>query len=199
MPFLIGVDEAGRGPLAGPVVAGAVLLHPQRAILGLACSKTLTARKRDSLFVEIQQRASAWAIAEASPLEIDEVNILQATLRAMHRAVDRLVGEHGLDPSDVHVLVDGNRLPSWPYAATAIIRGDASEPCISAASILAKVHRDRFCLHMHTEFPCYGFDRHMGYPTAAHLAQLDVHGPCKWHRHSFAPVRLAASNARQAA
>lgn len=187
--IIIGVDEAGRGPLAGPVVAGAVVLASPQPIVGLACSKTLSPKKRDALFPLIQQHARAWAIAQCSPAEIDRFNILQASLLAMKRAVDEIVATHGFDPEQVHVLVDGNKLPKWPYRATAIVKGDVKEPCISAGSILAKVHRDRLCEAMHRQYPAYGFDQHMGYPTAEHMARLSEHGPCPEHRRSFGPVK----------
>ncbi len=178
-----GVDEAGRGPLAGPVVAAAVILNPQRPIVGLDDSKKLSAKSRAALFAEIQTHALAWHIAQASVAEIDQLNILQATLLAMHRAVA------GLRMPPELVLVDGNRLPQWPYASRAIVGGDAQEPAIAAASILAKVWRDQDCLRMDVAYPDYGFAQHKGYGTAAHLAALQALGPCPEHRRSFAPVR----------
>jgi ribonuclease HII len=193
--IIIGVDEAGRGPLAGPVVAGAVALFAGQIIEGVACSKTLSAKKREQLFPVIQESAMAWAIAECSAEEIDRYNILQASLLAMHRAVSQVVKSLGVTDQQVHVLVDGNRLPRWPYAATAIVKGDTKEPCISAASILAKVHRDALCQTMHQRFPMYGFDKHMGYPTAEHVAKLMEHGPCEQHRKSYAPVRASLARA----
>jgi len=181
-----GVDEAGRGPLAGPVVAAAVILDPARPIAGLADSKKLSAARREKLAVEIRAKALVWAVAEAGVAEIDAVNILQATLLAMQRAVA------GLQVSPTEVLVDGNRCPVLAYPCRAIIGGDATVAEISAASILAKTVRDAGLLALHARYPLYGFDRHKGYGTAAHLAALREHGPCPEHRMSFAPVREAA-------
>jgi ribonuclease HII len=178
-----GVDEAGRGPLAGPVVAAAVILDARAPIRGLADSKTLSPARRARLYDEICAKALALAIAEASVDEIDRLNILQATLLAMRRAVE------GLRLLPRQVLVDGNRLPQLPMPATAIVKGDAKVPAISAASILAKVHRDRLCVALHAQWPQYGFAQHKGYPTAAHLQALRLHGACPAHRRSFAPVR----------
>ncbi len=183
--LLAGVDEAGRGPLAGPVVAAAVILDELQPIRGLADSKVLTARRREALFDEICAKALCVCIAQASAEEIDRLNILQATLLAMQRAVA------GLRLLPQRVLVDGNRLPPLPMPAQAIVQGDALVPAISAASILAKVTRDRWCAQLHARHPQYGFDEPKGYPTAAHLAALQAHGPCAEHRRSFAPVRLA--------
>jgi ribonuclease HII len=184
VPGLVaGVDEAGRGPLAGPVVAAAVILDELAPIRGLADSKALTARRRDRLDEEIRAKALALCVAEASVEEIDRLNILQATLLAMRRAVE------GLRLTPRQVLVDGNRLPVLKVPATAIVKGDATVPVISAASILAKVHRDRQCAALHAMWPQYGFDGHKGYPTEAHLAALRAHGPCPAHRRSFGPVR----------
>lgn len=180
--LVAGVDEAGRGPLAGPVVAAAVILDELRPIPGLADSKKLTAARREALFDEIRAKALCCSIAEASVEEIDRLNILQATLLAMRRAVQ------GLRLKPALVLVDGNRLPVLDVPAEAIIQGDALVPAISAASILAKVHRDRWCAQVHEEFPQYGFAGHKGYGTAAHLAALRAHGACPLHRRSFAPV-----------
>ena len=180
-----GVDEAGRGPLAGPVVAAAVILDPRQGIAGLADSKKLTARRREQLFDQIQDKALCCAIGQASVEEIDRLNILQATLLAMQRAVA------GLRLVPARVLVDGNRLPRLPMLAEAIVGGDAKVPAISAASILAKVHRDRWCEQIDAEYPQYGFAAHKGYGTAAHLAALRQHGPTPWHRRSFAPVAQA--------
>jgi ribonuclease HII len=177
-----GVDEAGRGPLAGPVVAAAVILDELNPIHGLNDSKKLTAKRREALFDEIRARALCFAIAEASVQEIDEFNILQATLLAMRRAVEAL----RLPPK--LVLVDGNRLPTLSIRAEAIVQGDALVPAISAASILAKVHRDRLCEAMHQRYPVYGFDQHKGYGTAQHMAALQAHGPADCHRMTFAPV-----------
>ena len=184
MPGLIaGVDEAGRGPLAGPVVAAAVILDDLKPIKGLNDSKLLTARARERLYVEIHAKALCFSIAQASVEEIDALNILQATMLAMRRAVE------GLRLRPNRVLVDGNRLPTLTIAAEAIIGGDAKVKAISAASILAKVHRDRLCQELHAQHPQYGFGGHKGYPTPAHLAALKEHGVCPHHRRSFAPVR----------
>lgn len=180
--LVAGVDEAGRGPLAGPVVAAAVILDDLNPIRGLNDSKKLTAKRREALFDEIRARALCFAIAEASVQEIDHINILQATLLAMKRAVEAL----RLPPK--LVLVDGNRLPTIAVRAEAIVQGDALVPAISAASILAKVYRDRLCEAMHQQHPLYGFDQHKGYGTAQHLAALQAHGPAACHRMSFAPV-----------
>lgn len=177
-----GVDEAGRGPLAGPVVAAAVILDELNPIHGLNDSKKLSAKRREALFDEIRARALCFAIAEASVQEIDEINILQATLLAMKRAVEAL----RLPPK--LVLVDGNRLPILSIRSEAIVQGDALVPAISAASILAKVHRDRLCEAMHQLYPVYGFDQHKGYGTAQHMAALQAHGPADCHRMTFAPV-----------
>jgi ribonuclease HII len=177
-----GVDEAGRGPLAGPVVAAAVILDELNPIHGLNDSKKLSAKRREALFDEIRARALCFAIAEASVQEIDEINILQATLLAMKRAVEAL----RLPPK--LVLVDGNRLPTLSIRSEAIVQGDALVPAISAASILAKVHRDRLCEAMHQQYPVYGFDQHKGYGTAQHMAALQAHGPADCHRMTFAPV-----------
>ena len=190
VPGLVaGVDEAGRGPLAGPVVAAAVILDDQATVRGRADSKALTALRRERLFDEIHAKALALCIAEASVEEIDRLNILQATLLAMRRAVE------GLRLTPKQVLVDGNRLPVLKVPATAIVKGDATVPAISAASILAKVHRDRQCAALHVQWPQYGFDGHKGYPTEAHLAALRAHGPCPAHRRSFGPVRAAGGGA----
>ncbi|HEY1102169.1 MAG TPA: ribonuclease HII [Burkholderiaceae bacterium] len=183
--LLAGVDEAGRGPLAGPVVAAAVILDDLQPIHGLADSKKLSPRRREQLYDEIRAKALCCAIAEASVEEIDRLNILQATLLAMRRAVE------GLRLKPAKVLVDGNRLPVLDVLAEAIVKGDALVPAISAASILAKVHRDRWCASVDAQFPQYGFAAHKGYGTAAHLAALQAHGACPQHRRSFAPVRAA--------
>ena len=177
-----GVDEAGRGPLAGPVVAAAVILDDRHPIDGLADSKQLTARRRERLHDEIRAHALCCSVAEASVDEIDRVNILQATMLAMRRAV------LGLRLKPGRVLVDGNRLPALDVLAEAIVKGDATVPAISAASILAKVHRDRWCEALDARYPQYGFAAHKGYGTAEHLAALQRHGPCPEHRRSFAPV-----------
>ncbi len=178
-----GVDEAGRGPLAGPVVAAAVILDPLRPIQGLRDSKQLSAARRCVLAGQIRERALAYAVAEASVEEIDALNILQASLLAMRRAIE------ALSPAPELVLVDGNRLPCIGLAARAIVGGDALEPAISAASILAKTHRDELMRGLDAQFPDYGFARHFGYPTPDHLARLGQIGPCAVHRRSFGPVR----------
>ncbi len=183
--LVAGVDEAGRGPLAGPVVAAAVILDDQNPIAGLADSKVLTAAKREKLYDEIRAKALCFCIAEASVEEIDTVNILQATMLAMSRAVT------GLRLKPVRVLVDGNRLPPLDVPGEAIVKGDALVQSISAASILAKVTRDRWCQQLHEQYPQYGFDAHKGYGTAVHLAALREHGACPEHRRSFAPVAQA--------
>ena len=183
--LVAGVDEAGRGPLAGPVVAAAVILDDRQPIPGLADSKKLSAARRDKLYDQICARALCCSVAVASVEEIDRLNILQATMLAMQRAVT------GLRLKPVKVLVDGNRLPVLDVMGEAIVRGDALVQAISAASILAKVHRDRLCAGLHAAFPDYGFESHKGYPTPEHLAVLQRLGPCPAHRSSFAPVRLA--------
>jgi ribonuclease HII len=180
---ICGVDEAGRGPLAGPVVAAAVILDAQRPIGGLRDSKQLSPGRRDELAAQIRGRAIAWAIASATVPEIDRLNILQASLLAMKRAIE------ALDPVADAALVDGNRLPSLAIRARAVIGGDALEPAISAASILAKQHRDRLMAELDLAFPGYGFAEHAGYPTPSHLRRLRELGPCPIHRRSFAPVR----------
>jgi ribonuclease HII len=185
--WVCGVDEAGRGPLVGAVVAGAVVLDPNNPIEGLKDSKKLTAARREYLYEQIMEKAKAWGIGEASPLEIDEINILQATMLAMRRAVEDLTTRLGEWPSKA--LIDGNRCPELPIAAEAIIQGDAKEPAISAASILAKVTRDRQMQALHERHPEYGFAQHMGYPTEAHVAALKQYGACSEHRRSFSPVR----------
>lgn len=181
--LICGVDEAGRGPLAGPVYAAAVILNPQHPISGLADSKKLSEKKRNQLAVEIRQHASAWAIATASVAEIDELNILRASLLAMRRAVEAL----SLRPHEV--LVDGLYCPDTGLPSRAIVKGDSSVAEISAASILAKTARDAAMIELHQRMPQYGFALHKGYPTAAHLAALTQHGVSAEHRHSFAPVR----------
>lgn len=181
--LLAGVDEAGRGPLAGNVVAAAVILDVNKPIVGLADSKKLTAAKRQRLAEEIKARATAWSVVSVSAQEIDRINILQATMLAMQQAIERL----SVNPD--HVFIDGNRLPDLQLPATAIVRGDARVAEISAASILAKVARDAQMIELHNSFPQYGFDRHKGYPTKAHMEALAQHGPCPQHRRSYAPVR----------
>ncbi len=186
VPGLVaGVDEAGRGPLAGPVVAAAVMLDERAPIKGLADSKVLTAARREHLYDEIRAKALCCSVALATVEEIDRLNILQATMLAMQRAVN------GLRLKPTKVLVDGNRLPPLNVLAEAIVSGDALVPAISAASILAKVTRDRMLEDLHVRFPEYGFDRHKGYGTAQHLKALQEHGPLDVHRRSFAPVARA--------
>lgn len=180
---MAGVDEAGRGPLAGPVVAAAVILNDLNPIAGLADSKKLTAARREALFDEIRAKALCCSVAEASVEEIDELNILQATMLAMRRAVE------GLRLTPARVLVDGNRLPTLRVLAEAIVKGDSLVPAISAASILAKVTRDRWCAQIDAHYPQYGFAVHKGYGTAAHLDALRAHGASPLHRRSFSPVR----------
>jgi len=180
--LMAGVDEAGRGPLAGPVVAAAVILDDLNPIKGLADSKTLTAARREKLYDEIRAKALCCSVAEASVAEIDELNILQATMLAMRRAVE------GLRLKPVKVLVDGNRIPTLDVLAEAIVKGDSKVQAISAASILAKVTRDRWCAELHAKYPLYGFDQHKGYGTAQHLAALREFGACPEHRRTFAPV-----------
>ena len=185
--WICGVDEAGRGPLVGAVVAGAVVLDPQNPIEGLKDSKKLTPAKREFLYEQIMSKAKAWGVGEASPAEIDEINILQATMLAMRRAIEDLTIRLGAWPDKA--LIDGNRCPELPIAAEAIIKGDAKEPAISAASIVAKVTRDRQMMSLHEQHPQYGFAQHMGYPTEAHFAALKQYGACDQHRRSFSPVR----------
>lgn len=181
--YVAGVDEVGRGPLAGPVVTAAVILDPERPIAGLADSKVLSEKRREALFDEIKEKAMAWAIGRAEVEEIDELNILQATMLAMQRAVA------GLDVTPSYVLVDGNRCPDLPCSSEAIIKGDGTVPVISAASIIAKVTRDREMVVMDEEYPGYGLAGHKGYPTKAHIAALEALGVTPIHRRSFAPVR----------
>ena len=188
MPGLVaGVDEAGRGPLAGPVVAAAVILDDLKPIKGLADSKALTARRREALAEEILAKALCCSIAQASASEIDEHNILQATMLAMQRAVQ------GLRLLPHRVVVDGNRVPHLKMPVAAVVKGDALVAAISAASILAKTHRDGLCLQLEARFPGYGFAVHKGYPTALHLQALKALGPCVEHRRSYAPVRAATA------
>jgi ribonuclease HII len=188
MPLLLpeglvcGVDEAGRGPLAGPVVASAVILDPDNPIIGLNDSKKLSAKRREALAIEIREKALAWSVAVASVEEIDRVNILQATMLAMQRAVE------GLSIPPNHALIDGNRCPELACTARAIIGGDGIVASIAAASILAKTTRDAGMMELHAIYPMYGFDRHMGYPTSQHLKALQEHGAAPVHRRSFAPV-----------
>ena len=180
--LIAGIDEAGRGPLAGPVVAAAVILDPARPIAGLRDSKLLSAPRREELAALIRERALAWAIADADVAEIDALNILEAPLLAMRRACDRLV------PAPDEALVDGNRCPVLGCAVRAIVKGDRDVPAISAASILAKTARDALLLEIDRRYPGYGFAQHKGYGTALHLAALTQLGPCPAHRRSFAPV-----------
>lgn len=183
--LVAGVDEAGRGPLAGPVVCAAVILDPAHPIAGLNDSKKLSETKREALFDEIKSKAKAWAIDEKSPIEIDQLNILQATMKGMADSVLALP----MVPD--HVRVDGNRCPQLPMSVEAIIGGDASDPAIAAASILAKVHRDRLLLRLHQQHPQYGFDKHKGYPTKQHMQAIAEFGVLECHRRSYAPVRNA--------
>lgn len=185
--WICGVDEAGRGPLVGAVVAGAVVLDPNNPIEGLKDSKKLTPAKRECLYEQIMSKAKAWGVGEATPAEIDEINILQATMLAMRRAIEDLTTRLGAWPDKA--LIDGNRCPELPIAAEAIIKGDTKEPAISAASIVAKVTRDRQMMALHEQHPQYGFAQHMGYPTEAHFAALKQYGACDQHRRSFSPVR----------
>ena len=190
--WICGVDEAGRGPLVGSVVAGAVVLDPENPIEGLKDSKKLTAARREYLYERIMVKAKAWGVGEASPAEIDDINILQATMLAMRRAIEDLANRLGAWPDKA--LIDGNRCPELPIAAEAIIKGDSKEPAISAASILAKVTRDRQMQLLHKRYPQYGFAQHMGYPTEAHFAALKEFGACDEHRRSFSPVRKVLEN-----
>ena len=185
--LVAGVDEAGRGPLAGPVIAAAVILDETGRITGLADSKTLSEQRRGQLEEIIREKAIACSIGRADHLEIDELNILNATMLAMRRAINAL----GVAPA--RVLVDGNRCPRSDYPVTAIIKGDRTEACISAASILAKVTRDKEMLEMDRQYPGYGFARHKGYPTRQHIRALAEWGPCPIHRRSFAPVKRVLS------
>nr|WP_216861416.1 ribonuclease HII [Polynucleobacter sp. UB-Piko-W3] len=187
MIWVCGVDEAGRGPLVGAVVAGAVVLDPSNPIEGLRDSKKLTPARREFLYEQIMEKAKAWGVGQASPAEIDEINILQATMLAMKRAIEDLTVRLGAWPDKA--LIDGNRCPELPISAEAIIKGDAKEPAISAASIIAKVTRDRQMQILDRLHPQYGFAQHMGYPTEAHFAALKEFGACDEHRRSFSPVR----------
>jgi len=184
--YVAGADEAGRAPLAGPVVAAAVILHPERIPDGINDSKKLSAAKRERLYDEIQSAAISFAIAEASVAEIDDLNILHASMLAMQRAIS------ALQPAASFALIDGNRLPKLlPCSAEAIVKGDAKSLSIAAASILAKVHRDRMMMALAEEFPGYGWERNAGYPVKQHLLGLDTHGVTPHHRRSFRPVREA--------
>jgi len=184
--LIAGVDEAGRGPLAGPVVAAAVILDPRRPVAGLRDSKLLSASARDRLAIEIRAHALAWAVAQSDVAEIDALNILQATLLAMRRAVEALA----LAPAEV--LIDGNHCPALAMSARAVVKGDRTVPAISAASILAKTARDALLVELDAHYPGYGFARHKGYGTPSHLAALARYGPCPAHRRSFAPVAQTA-------
>jgi ribonuclease HII len=186
--FIAGVDEVGRGPLVGDVVTAAVILDPQKPIVGLTDSKKLSEKKRDALFVEIKEKALAFAIGRASPKEIDEINILHATMLAMTRAVD------GLSIKPNFVRVDGNRCPPWQYKSEAVVKGDLLHEEISAASILAKVTRDNEMKELDKRYPQYGFAGHKGYPTKVHMQALAEYGPIEQHRFSFKPVQLANKN-----
>lgn len=181
--LIAGVDEAGRGPLAGNVVAAAVILDPEKNIAGLNDSKKLSPHRRDVLSQQIKQEALAFAIAEADVKEIDSINILQATMLAMQRAVA------ALELTPEYIYVDGNRMPAWDYKSKAVIKGDQHIQSIAAASILAKVSRDQSLLRLHEQFPAYGFAKHKGYPTPEHLAVLRELGPCPEHRLSYGPVK----------
>lgn len=181
--LIAGLDEAGRGPLVGPVVAAAVILDANNPIEGLADSKKLSEKKRLALAEEIRTRALAWSVVSVDAQEIDRINILQASLLAMQRA------GQALDPQPDIALVDGNKCPAMSCRVEAIVKGDSKVAAISAASILAKVDRDEQMLQLHRQYPQYGFDRHKGYPTKVHMALLQEHGPCPFHRKSFAPVR----------
>ena len=186
--LLCGVDEAGRGPLCGPVVAAAVILDPARPIVGLADSKKLSEKRRNALAIEIREKALAWCIAEASVAEIDRLNILHATMLAMQRAVA------GLSVVPGRVQVDGNRCPRLDVPCEAVVKGDSLVAEISAASILAKTARDALLVELDRRYPQYGLAGHKGYPTAAHLAALKAHGACEIYRTSFAPVRDIIAN-----
>ena len=180
--LVAGIDEAGRGPLAGPVVAAAVILDPARRIRGLRDSKVMTPEQRERVAVDIRARAIAWAVASSDVGEIDTLNILRATLLAMRRAVE------ALSVRPIEALVDGDHCPELPCPAYPIVKGDRDIPAISAASIIAKTVRDAMLTALDREYPMYGFARHKGYGTPEHLAALDLHGPCPAHRRSFAPV-----------
>jgi len=182
---IAGVDEAGRGPLAGPVIAAAVILDPRRCVAGARDSKRLSAAQRERIAREVRECALAWAVASASVQEIDALNILQASLLAMRRALD------ALSPAADFALIDGNRLPVLTIGARAIVGGDATEPAISCASILAKTHRDALMREIDGQYPGYGFAVHFGYPTPLHRERLQTLGPCPIHRQSYAPVRAA--------
>jgi len=189
--LIAGVDEVGRGPLCGPVVTAAVILDPAKPITGLNDSKKLSEKKREQLFEEIKSKALAWSIARADVAEIDQLNILHATMLAMQRAVEALAITPKL------ALIDGNRCPKLTIPCDSVIKGDATVPAIAAASILAKVTRDREMIALDKQYPGYGIAGHKGYPTAVHLAALQQLGPTPIHRYSFAPVRLAAEHFKE--
>lgn len=193
--LICGVDEAGRGPLAGAVYAAAVILNPQRPILGLADSKKTSEKKRDLLSVEIKQQALAWAIASCSAQEIDQINILQASLLAMQRALESMCMTFNISPDLVQV--DGTHCPKLPYPCEAIVQGDSKVQAISAASILAKVARDAELYALDKQYPHYGFAQHKGYPTTLHLARLTLHGVTPIHRRSYAPVKKLLASSQQ--
>lgn len=186
--LIAGVDEVGRGPLVGDVVTAAVILDPTKPIEGLTDSKKLSAKKREAFVAQIKAQALSWSIGRATPEEIDQLNILHATMLAMKRAVE------GLSVQPDFVYVDGNRLPDWPYAAEAVVKGDSLHAQISAASILAKVERDNDMIALDKEFPQYGFAGHKGYPTKAHFAALAEHGVLQCYRKSFKPVQALLNN-----
>jgi len=186
--LIAGVDEVGRGPLVGDVVTAAVILDPSKPIEGLTDSKKLSAKKREAFVTQIKAQALSWSIGRASPEEIDQLNILHATMLAMKRAVE------GLSVQPDFVYVDGNRLPDWPYAGEAVVKGDSLHAQISAASILAKVERDNDMIALDKEFPQYGFAGHKGYPTKAHFAALAEHGVLPYYRKSFKPVQALLNN-----
>lgn len=188
MHLIAGVDEVGRGPLVGDVVTAAVILHPNYFIAGLTDSKKLSEKKRDALFIQIKEHALAWSIGRANPAEIDQLNILHATMLAMQRAVE------GLSTQPDFVRVDGNRCPKWAYNSEAVVKGDLLHAEISAASILAKVTRDEEMKQLDKRHPQYGFAAHKGYPTKQHLAALNEHGAIAEHRISFKPVQLVLSS-----
>lgn len=183
-----GVDEAGAGPLCGDVVAAAVILNPDEPIVGLDDSKKLSEKKREALFEPIREKALAYAVARATVVEIDQINILKARMLAMQRAVESLHGQAG------HALIDGNRLPDLAIPATAVVKGDSRVKAIAAASILAKVTRDREMVELDKEYPEYGFAKHKGYGTAQHLEALRQYGACPYHRRSYRPVREVIAN-----
>jgi ribonuclease HII len=191
--IICGVDEAGRGPLAGPVFAAAVILDPARPIRGLRDSKKLTESQRDALAIRIKERALAWSVAQCSEAEIDGLNILQATMLAMRRAIE------GLKLQPTLALIDGNRCPVCPVRSEAIIGGDDKVAAISAASILAKTMRDAALVVLHQQYPLYAFDQHKGYPTLLHLERLRAHGVSPVHRRSYAPVRALLDRADEEA